>query len=68
KYPNMFAAAKVMVLNKVDLLPYLDFDIDTCIANARRVNPQIQIIKLSAKTGEGMAAWLTWLNEQLVQK
>ncbi|MGQ5486839.1 hydrogenase nickel incorporation protein HypB [Photobacterium damselae subsp. piscicida] len=68
KYPNMFAAAKVMVLNKVDLLPYLDFDIDACIANARRVNPQIQNIKLSAKKGEGMEAWLTWLNEQLMQK
>ena len=63
KYPNMFAAADLMIINKVDLLPYVDVNIDDCIANARKVNPTIQVIKLSAKTGEGMDAWFNWLNE-----
>jgi len=61
KYPDMFAAAKVMVLNKVDLLPHLSFDVERCKAFARRVNPGIQILELSATTGEGMGAWLDWL-------
>lgn len=54
KYPHMFAASKVMLLNKVDLLPHLSFDVDACIANARRVNPEILVIKVSATSGEGM--------------
>ncbi|MGF1757820.1 hydrogenase nickel incorporation protein HypB [Photobacterium sagamiensis] len=61
KYPNMFAASQLMIINKVDLLPYVSFDIDNCIANARRVNPDIQVIQLSATTGEGMNTWLNWL-------
>jgi len=61
KYPDMFAAAHLMLLNKTDLLPYLDFDVDKCIAYARRVNPSIEVIQLSARSGEGMAAWLDWL-------
>ncbi|MGJ3354182.1 hydrogenase nickel incorporation protein HypB [Providencia sp. Je.9.19] len=65
KYPHMFAAANIMILNKIDLLPYLHFDVDACIANAKRVNPDIQVIKLSATTGEGMDAWLAWLEQQL---
>ena len=64
KYPNMFAAAELMLINKVDLLPYVDVKIEDCIENARKVNPSIQVIKVSAKTGEGMEAWLNWLNEQ----
>ncbi|PSV38535.1 hydrogenase nickel incorporation protein HypB [Photobacterium sp. GB-210] len=68
KYPNMFAAADLMLINKVDLLPYVDINIEDCIANARKVNPKIQVIKLSAKTGEGMDAWLNWLTEQLQQQ
>ena len=67
KYPNMFAAADLMIINKVDLLPYVDVNIDDCIANARKVNPTIQVIKLSAKTGEGMDAWFNWLNENRQQ-
>lgn len=64
KYPHMFAAATLMIINKVDLLPYLDFDIESCIAFARQVNPDIQVIKLSATTGEGMADWFRWLEAQ----
>ncbi|WP_305374893.1 hydrogenase nickel incorporation protein HypB [Photobacterium leiognathi] len=68
KYPNMFAAADLMLINKVDLLPYVGIKIEDCIASARKVNPNIQVIKLSAKTGEGMDAWLNWLTEQLQQR
>ena len=61
KYPDMFYAADLMVLNKTDLLPYLDFDVDKCIAYAKQVNPSIEVIQLSAKSGEGMAVWVEWL-------
>ncbi|MGL5450981.1 MAG: hydrogenase nickel incorporation protein HypB [Aeromonas sp.] len=61
KYPDMFAAAQLMVINKIDLLPYVNFDVARCIENAKRVNPYIQVIQVSATTGEGMAAWLSWL-------
>lgn len=61
KYPDMFAAASVMVLNKVDLLPYLDFDVAQCIAYARRVNPAIEVLQVSATTGQGIAEWLDWI-------
>ena len=61
KYPDMFHAASLMLLNKVDLLPYLDFDIERCIANARRINPGIEIVQVSATTGAGMDAWLAWI-------
>ncbi|WP_312979811.1 hydrogenase nickel incorporation protein HypB [Atlantibacter sp.] len=64
KYPHMFAAASVMLLNKVDLLPYLTFDLDACLASARAVNPDIEIMLVSATTGEGMDAWLAWLEAQ----
>jgi hydrogenase nickel incorporation protein HypB len=57
----MFAAAALMVVTKTDLLPHLDFDIDRLIANARRINPTIAVLKLSARSGEGMGRWLHWL-------
>ena len=63
KYPDMFAASALMVLNKCDLLPHLDFDADLCEANARRINPGIAVLRVSARTGEGMDAWLDWLRE-----
>ncbi|MDD2776466.1 MAG: hydrogenase nickel incorporation protein HypB [Gallionella sp.] len=63
KYPDMFRAARLMLLNKCDLLPYLNFDVALVLANARRVNPDIEIIQLSATTGEGMDAWLAWLEQ-----
>ncbi len=61
KYPDMFAAARLMILNKVDLLPHVSFDVERCKAYARRVNPGIEILELSATTGQGMGAWLDWL-------
>jgi len=64
KYPHMFAAASVMLLNKVDLLPYLSFDVEKCLAAAREVNPEIKILQISATRGDGMDAWLAWLEAQ----
>ena len=61
KYPDMFAAASLMLLNKVDLLPHLSFDVERCLANARRVNPAIEIVQVSATSGEGMDGWLAWI-------
>lgn len=65
KYPHMFAASELMILNKIDLLPYLHFDVEACVTNARRINPNIQVIQLSASSGEGMDAWISWLETQL---
>ena len=61
KYPHMFAVASLMLLNKTDLAPHIDFDMARCEANARRINPDIEIIRLSARTGEGMGHWLDWI-------
>lgn len=61
KYPDIFAAADLMVLNKSDLLPHLDFDVATCMANALRVNPHLQILMVSARTGDGLAALCAWI-------
>lgn len=61
KYPDMFAAARLMVLTKTDLLPHVDFDVPRCIEFARRVNPAIEVLLVSAKTGQGMDAWVDWL-------
>ncbi|HJV66927.1 MAG TPA: hydrogenase nickel incorporation protein HypB [Geomonas sp.] len=61
KYPQMFHAATVMLLNKVDLLPYLDFDVEKCKEMARRVSPGITIFEVSSRTGEGMNEWYAWL-------
>lgn len=61
KYPDMFAASDVMLLNKVDLLPHLDFDADLAIENARKVNPAIKVFPVSARTGEGFDIWLSFI-------
>ncbi len=61
KYPDMFRAADLMLLNKCDLLPYLTFDAELAVANARRVNPDIKVIRTSATSGEGMNEWLDWI-------
>lgn len=61
KYPDMFRAASLMLLNKIDLLPYVSFRLDLAIEHARRVNPALQVIQVSATTGEGFAEWLAWL-------
>jgi len=65
KYPDMFHAADLMLINKTDLLPYVDFDIERCIDYARRVNPDIQIIRLSSTQGENFSAWTDWLLAQM---
>ena len=64
KYPDMFRAAPLMLLNKIDLLPYLDFDVGRVLDNARRANPDIEVIPLSATTREGMDNWLVWLEAE----
>ncbi len=61
KYPDMFHAADLLLLNKIDLLPYLDFDLDQCLEYAQRVNPGIQVLQVSATTGEGMSDWYQWI-------
>lgn len=61
KYPDMFHAAGLMLLNKTDLLPHLRFDVARCIEYARRVNPGIKVLRLSAVSGEGMGGWLQWV-------
>jgi len=63
KYPDMFAAAGLLLLNKTDLLPHLAFDVERCIGHARRVNPKIRVLQVSATTGEGMEAWYSWLRD-----
>jgi hydrogenase nickel incorporation protein HypB len=63
KYPDMFRRAALMLLNKVDLLPYVEFDVARCVEYARRVNPGIRVIELSATKGQGMVEWLAWIDE-----
>ena len=67
KYPDMFAAAELMLLNKVDLLPHLCFDVARAEAFARRVNHRLQVIRVSATSGEGMDRWLAWLRRGQAQ-
>jgi len=62
KYPHMFAAAELVLINKVDLLPYVDFDIDVCAAYARSVNPRAKVLPVSATTGEGIEFWYQWID------
>lgn len=61
KYPDMFRASDVLLINKIDLLPYVKFDIDKCEEYARRVNPKIRILRTSATTGQGLDTWLKYL-------
>ena len=61
KYPDAFAASRLMILSKIDLLPHVDFDVGRCIGHARAINPDIAVLQLSAKTGDGMGAWIDWL-------
>ncbi len=61
KYPHMFRASSLMLLNKIDLLPYLRFDVEQCIGYARQINPSIEVLQVSAETGAGMQAWYDWL-------
>lgn len=65
KYPHMFRAARLVLINKIDLAPHVDFDEATCRANILSINPDARIITLSARTGEGMRAWLDVLDEEV---
>jgi hydrogenase nickel incorporation protein HypB len=64
KYPHMFRASGLMLLNKIDLLPHVQFDVDRCIGYAREVNPRIEVLKLSATRSEGLNQWYAWLRQQ----
>jgi hydrogenase nickel incorporation protein HypB len=61
KYPGMIASSQLMLISKIDLLPYIDFDVAALVANARKINPGIKVLKVSARTGEGMEAWATFI-------
>jgi len=61
KYPDMFHAADLLLLNKIDLLPHLNFNVDKCIEYAKRVNPRIQVLQVSASSGQGMTDWYEWI-------
>jgi hydrogenase nickel incorporation protein HypB len=65
KYPHMFRAADVTVLTKIDLLPHLDFDVDQCVANVRRVNPTTRLFQVSSRDGQGIAALCDWMASQV---
>ena len=65
KYPHMFAAAGLIIVNKIDLLPYVDFDLEKCCSYARSVNPSVNILPVSATTGEGVQAWYEWITSQV---
>ena len=64
KYPDMFAAAQLLVVNKIDLLPYVSFDVEACLAYARRVQPELEHVVVSATRGDGLDALLGWLQRE----
>jgi hydrogenase nickel incorporation protein HypB len=64
KYPSVFFQSELMVVNKTDLLPYVSFNIEAAIENARCVHPQIEVIQMSCTTGEGLDAWLSWIQKK----
>ena len=64
KYPHMFRAASLVIINKIDLLPHLDFNLESAAANLKRVNPRATMLQLSARTGQGMGDWYDWLRRQ----
>ncbi|NWF60399.1 MAG: hydrogenase nickel incorporation protein HypB [Fischerella sp.] len=65
KYPHMFRASEIMILTKIDLLPYVQFDVEKCIEYAQQVNPHIQIFQVSALTGTGLENWYEWLTQKV---
>jgi hydrogenase nickel incorporation protein HypB len=68
KYPTMFRTCDVAVLNKIDLLPHLDYDKEKAVAYIHQVNPAMPVFEISARTGEGMEAWIEWLKEKISLK
>ena len=67
KYPHMFRTADLVLLNKVDLLPYVDFDVAACVAAARRARPGVEVLEVSATRGDGLDAWYAWVREMIVR-
>jgi hydrogenase nickel incorporation protein HypB len=65
KYPHMFAAAGLVLINKIDLVPYVNFDLETCFGYARSVNPGVQILPISATRGDGLEAWYDWIHKEI---
>jgi hydrogenase nickel incorporation protein HypB len=65
KYPHMFRAGGLMILNKIDLLPHVEFDVERCVGYARQVNPRIEVLKVSATRGVGLDEWYAWLRRQM---
>ena len=65
KYPLMFSICDVLLINKIDVLPYFDFDLEACKKYVRRLNPNMKIIPISARTGEGIDEWADWLRTQI---
>ncbi len=64
KYPHMFAAAGLVIINKIDLLPYVDFDLESCCGYIRSLNPRTEILPMSATTGDGSAEWYAWIGDR----
>ncbi len=64
KYPHIFRKSDVMILNTIDLLPYVPFDVDRCLEHARRINPAIHVFPISALRGDGLGDWYDWLRDQ----
>jgi hydrogenase nickel incorporation protein HypB len=65
KYPHMFRAAELMILNKTDLLPHVDFDVSRAVETAREVNPDIKVFQVSARSGDGLEGWYGWLRSEV---
>lgn len=65
KYPLMFSVCDVLLINKIDVLPHFDFSLELCIDRVRKLNPNITVIPISAKTGEGIDAWGTWIVDEI---
>ena len=65
KYPTMFAASRLCLINKIDLLPYVDFDVEKCRQAALSVNPGLEFLEISATTGQGLEGWYEWLKQRL---
>lgn len=65
KYPLMFSICDMLLINKIDVLPYFDFDLDACCERVRKLNPKIKIIPVSSRTGEGIEAWAEWLRAEV---
>jgi len=68
KYPDMFQSSQLCIINKIDLLPYVNFDVEKTKSYAHRINPVIQFIELSCTSGEGLSKWYEWLKKEIVEQ